>query len=436
MSNVFVIDSEYQPLNPVHPARARQLLTQGKAAVYRRYPFTIVLQQVADEPEVRPLRLKLDPGSKTTGIALVNDTTGQIIFAAELSHRGQTIKASLDRRRALRRGRRQRKTRYRKQRWQNRRRKQGWLPPSLESRLANILTWVRRVCRYAPVRGLSQELVKFDMQLMENPNMTGMQYQQGTLQGYEVREYLLEKWQRACAYCGKMDVPLQVEHIHPRAHGGTNRISNLTLACELCNKAKGTQSIEVFLGKKPDVLKRVLTQAKKPLKDAAAVNATRYALLERLKATGCPVECGSAGLTKYNRTVRGLPKSHWLDAACVGKSTPMVLTQKGVVPLVITANGHGSRQMCRVDRYGFPRTSAKQAKHVYGFQTGDLVKAVVTSGKKVGIYSGRVAVRTTGSFNITTEQGTVQGISHRFCQAVHRSDGYSYWHRTSTPLPQ
>src|SRR5205807_2663282 len=113
-------------------------------------------------------------------------------------------------------------------------------------------------------------------------------------------------------------------------------------------------------------------------------------------------------------------------ATCVGKSTPETLNIAGIRPLLITSNGHGCRQMCRMDKYGFPRTRPKEAKFVKGFQTGDIVKARVPSGKKVGMYAGRVAVRTTGSFNITTKQATVQGISYKYCQAVHRMDGYSY----------
>ncbi|GCF11849.1 hypothetical protein KDI_54130 [Dictyobacter arantiisoli] len=150
------------------------------------------------------------------------------------------------------------------------------------------------------------------------------------------------------------------------------------------------------------------------------------ALFERLKTTGLPVECGSGGLTKYNRTVRELPKAHWLDAACVAKSTPDVLDSKKVKPLLIKATGHGNRQIRLPDKYGFPRTSAKGAKKVKGFQTGDVVKAIVPTGKKVGTYTGRVAVRSSGSFNITTTIGTIQGISYRHCQMLHHSDGYSY----------
>ncbi|GCF08856.1 hypothetical protein KDI_24200 [Dictyobacter arantiisoli] len=276
MSNVFVIDSFYQPLNPVHPARARLLLKQGKASVYRMYPFTVILKRVVAQPEVKPLRIKLDPGSRTTGIAIVNDASGEVVFAAELTHRGQAIKAALDDRRAVRRSRRQRKTRYRKARWSNRKRKQGWLPPSLESRIANVLTWVKRLSRSCPLTAISMELVKFDLQQMENPEVSGVEYQQGTLAGYEVRGYLLEKWNRTCAYCGAKETPLQIEHIHPRAKGGTNRITNLCLACEQCNTAKGTLDIAVFLQKKPEVLKRIQAQAKAPLKDAIAVNTSRW----------------------------------------------------------------------------------------------------------------------------------------------------------------
>jgi len=426
MSTVFVLDTKQHPLNPIHPGEARYLLTSGKAAVFRYFPFTIILKIAVETPIVHPLRVKLDPGAKTTGIAVVDDASGKVVFAAELSHRGNAIKAALDDRRASRRSRRNRHTRYRAPRFDNRPRSKGWLAPCLMSRVWNVETWVKRLQRVCPIAAISMELVRFDLQQMENPEISGVQYQQGTLAGYEVREYLLNKWNRMYAYCGKKDTPLQVEHIHPRGKGGTNRICNLALACEPCNTAKGTQNINMFLSKKPDVLKRVLTQAKTPLKDAAAVNATRWALYERLKALGLPVECGSGGMTKYNRVQRNLEKAHWLDAVCVGKSTPETIQVQGVQPLLIKATGHGSRQMCRMDKYGFPRTGPKQAKQIKGFQTGDIVRAVVTSGVKVGTYMGKVAVRATGSFNITTAQGTVQGISHRFCTVLHHSDGYSY----------
>jgi len=427
MSKVFVLDTKKQPLNPVHPGRARLLLKEGKAAVFKRYPFTLILKGAVEEPLLSPLRIKIDPGSRTTGIALLNDASGEVVWAAEIAHRGHEVKKALDDRRAVRRSRRQRKTRYRKPRFANRRhKKQGWLPPSLESRISNIQTWVKRLMHLCPITAISQELVRFDPQKMENPEICGIQYQQGTLAGYELRENFLQKWNRQCSYCGARDVPLQVEHIQARANGGTDRTSNLCLACQPCNVKKGTQDIAVFLAHKPDVLARLLAQAKAPLKDAAAVNTTRLALYHRLLALGLPIECGSGGLTKFNRTTRDLPKAHWLDAACVGSSTPPMLQANEIVPLRIRANGHGCRQLCLMNKHGFPRTKPKQAKRIKDYQTGDIVKAVVRKGTKIGTYVGRVAVRATGSFNVTTRAGTVEGISHRFCKTLHHRDGYSY----------
>lgn len=435
MSQVFVLDVRKRALNPMHPGRARVLLTQGKAAVYRRYPFTIILKRAVEQPDLQPLRVKLDPGSKVTGIALVNDATGEVVWAAELTHRGEHIKRSMDQRRAVRHSRRHRKTRYRKPRFQNRHKRKGTLPPSLESRVCNVVTWVRRLMHLCPVSAISQELVRFDMQALENPDIEGVEYQQGTRAGYEVREYVLLKWNHQCAYCDVRNVPLELDHMHPRSKHGSNRVSNLTLACTPCNQRKSNQDMREFLREDPSRLVRILTHMKAPLRDAAAVNATRWALYERLKTLGVPVEGGSGGLTKYNRLTRGLDKTHWLDAACAGRSTPERLTVKGVVPLQIMATGHGSRQMCRMDRFGFPRTGPKQTKRVKGFQTGDVVRAVVTRGTKQGSYVGKVAVRASGSFNITTKHGTVQGISHRCCTLIARSDGYSYGLRKERVAP-
>jgi 5-methylcytosine-specific restriction endonuclease McrA len=396
------------------------LLTEGKAAVWRRYPFTIILKRAVPNANPERLRAKIDPGSRTTGIALVSDRAGQVAWAAELQHRGQRIHDALLTRRAIRCNRRQRHTRYRPARVDNRRRAEGWLPPSLESRVSNVLTWVARLARLAPVGTVSQELVKFDPQLMENPEISGVEYQQGELAGYEVREYLLEKFRRTCVYCSATSVPLQIEHIVPKARGGTNRVSNLTISCEPCNQAKGQQTAAEF--GHPEVQ----AQARRPLNDAAAVNTSRWVLYRRLKATGRSIEVGTGGRTKWNRTQHGLPKTHWIDAACGGASTPEQIQAVGVVPLLIAAMGRHSRQMCRTNASGFPDRAPKEISVVLGMRTGDLVRAVVPAPSiKAGTYAGRLAVRATGSCNIKTSTGTVQGIHVRYCRPLHRGDGYS-----------
>ncbi len=424
MSKVFVIDQDKRPLDPIHPARARQLLTNGNAAVFRRFPFTLILKESRSSSLINPLKLKIDPGAGTTGMALVNNSTGEVVWAGELKHRGFQIRDALTSRRQLRRARRNRKTRYRKPRFLNRTRSEGWLPPSLTSRVENILTWVQRLIKFCPIGSIAVELVRFDTQLMQDAKISGIAYQQGTLVGYEIREFLLERWQRQCAYCGIKNVPLEIEHIQPRSKSGSDRISNLTLACHTCNQKKGNSDIQNFLSKKPDLLKQILAQTKKPLADTAAVNATRWELFNRLKNIGLPVSTGTGGQTKFNRTLFGLTKAHWIDAVCVGKTPQLVINS--TKPLQIVAKGHGTRQMCGTDKFGLPIRHRSKIQIHLGFQTGDIIKATVEKGKKIGVYFGRVLCRATGNFDISTANGRITGISHKYCKAIHRKDGYAY----------
>lgn len=435
---VFVVDRRQAPLMPCSEKRARLLLAQGRARVHRLIPFTIrLIDREVAQSTLQPLELKIDPGSKISGLALVrnnntvNAETGEVITTAhvlnlfELIHRGFQISHALTARRQMRRRRRSANLRYRAPRFLNRKNKgKGWLAPSLQHRIDTTLSWVVRLRNVAPITHLTQELVRFDMQQLENPEIAGVQYQQGELRGYEVREYLLEKWRRQCAYCDVSNVPLQIDHIHPKARGGSNRVSNLTLACTPCNLKKAAQDITLFLGKDPKRLTKIQDQAKRPLRDAAAVNATRWKLLNALKGLGLPVRTGSGGLTKFNRSRLVIPKTHALDAVCVGEVDFVEQWQKPT--LVIKATGRGSYQRTRLNRFGFPRGYLTRQKNIHGFQTGDMVKAIVTQGKKVGAYIGRVAVRASGSFNIQTAEGLVQGISHRYCTLIQRSDGYGY----------
>lgn len=426
MSRVFVVDAQKRPLHPCTPARARLLLKQRKAAVLRRFPFVLILRETKPETLSQELRAKIDPGSKTTGLAVVDDTTGEVLWAAELTHRGEEVREALAKRRAARRSRRSRQTRYRQPRFNNRRRPKGWLPPSLRSRRDNVLTWVARLRRWCPIGALSLEFAKLDMARMQDATLQGEDYQMGTLVGFELRQYVLMKWNHACAYCGVSGVPLELDHVVPRSRGGSERESNRVPACHTCNQQKGNRPIEEFLEDRPTTLQRIKIHLKTPLGNAAAVNTLRWALYERLQATGLVVETGSGGRTKWNRVSRALPKTHWLDAAAVGASTPTMLHVRHVVPFLITAEGRQRRQMVLMDKRGFPRTHAKQRSCVQCFRTGDIVRARVPSGKKSGSYIGRVAVRASGSFNITTKTRTIQGVAARYCTLLHRADGYSY----------
>lgn len=425
MSNhVLLIDANKTPMNPIHPAHAQKLMDTGKAAVFRFYPFTLIVNRVVENIITYPIALKIDPGSKTTGISLVNNRN-EVIWGMELEHRGSVIKDALQSRRAVRLNRRQRKTRYRKARFLNRKRPKGWLAPSLMHRVQTIETWVKRLCKFAPIAEIRQELVKFDMQQLENPEISGTDYQQGTLEGYSVREYLLEKYDRTCCYCGKTDVPLQIEHIQARSKGGSNRVSNLCIACEKCNQKKGDRDIKDFLKGKPDIVSKILKQAKAPLKDAAAVNATRWKLLETLKMLELPVTTGTGAETKFNRIRLHLAKEHWIDAACVGVTNILkVLTSK---ILRVKSTGQGGRKKCQTDTIGYPQ-KYRPLKPIHGFCTGDIVKTVIPKGVNRGTYIARLCPYSDGNGEIYPKSGKKRiGIKLEYIKkAVHRKDGYSY----------
>jgi hypothetical protein len=154
MSNfVFLIDANKTPMNPIHPAQAKKLLNSGKAAVFRRLPFVLIMNRVIENIVTYTIDLKIDTGSKFTGISLVNNRD-EVIWGMELQHRGAVIKGELETRRGIRRSSRNCHTRYR--------------------RVLTTNTWVKRLIKYAPIAAITQELVRFDLQQLENPEISGM----------------------------------------------------------------------------------------------------------------------------------------------------------------------------------------------------------------------------------------------------------------------
>ncbi len=416
---VFVLNKNKEPLNPCHPAKARKLLKQGRAVIHKKYPFTIRLKELRQPTTKTQYRLKIDYGSRYTGLAILKNDT-EAIWLAVLHHRTD-IKKKLDDRRAYRRRRRSKNLRYRQKRFDNRNRPKGWLPPSLMSRVDNIKTWLSRLSKLCPLTHISYENVKFDTQLMRNPEISGIEYQQGTLKGYEVREYLLEKFNRKCVYCNRTNIPLEIEHIIPKSRGGTDRMDNLAIACRACNQSKDNKTAKEF--GYPDIQK----QAKKTLKDSAIINATRWKIYETLLSTDLPVECGTGARTKLNRTMLNLPKTHYYDACSIGASTPNKLYFRTKNVLYIKAKGRGTRCRTNLDKFGFPRGYLSRQKLFFGFQTGDMIKAKMPSGKYKGMWHGEVACRKTGYFDIkNNSQIVAQGISHKHFTIVQRFDGYSY----------
>ena len=419
---VFVLDKSKKPLNMISHAKARILLKNRLAVVHKVYPFTIRLRDNSCGSQDRTYTVKIDPGSKHTGIA-ITDNNNSVVMLAEIEHRGHIIKRDLYGRRAIRHNRRGRKTRYRPAKFLNRTKPQGWLAPSVKSRADNVINFIKKYKKLLNIDKVMIENVSFNTaQMTSGDYLVGTDYQQGPLYDTNLREFVFSKTQGRCSYCGAKAE--EIDHIVPRANGGTDSSYNLTPTCRACNQMKSNLSLKDFgklVGKDFSRL-----EPRNLLKDAAIVQIARNYTIRKIKEIMPNTISYGSWLTKYNRDELGLPKEHYYDALSVGEIPNKFnfLTNK---ILLISAKGRGSRQMCRVDKYGFPRTSPKGSKLVEGFQTGDMVKAIVPTGlKKGGEYLGKVAVRSSGYFNIQTKTKTIQGIGHKYCHIIQRSDGYLY----------
>ena len=418
---VFVLDRSKKPLDMISNAEARILLRKKLAVIDKVYPFTIRLRDNSCGSKDRAYTVKVDPGSRHTGIAIV-DNTDKVVMLAEIEHRGHLIKKDLDSRRAVRKSRRQRKTRYREARFLNRTKPEGWLAPSVKSRANNVINFVKKYKKLLNINKVMIENVSFDTaQMTAGTNLVGTTYQQGNLYQQKLRNFIFNRSNNKCVYCGAKAT--EIDHIVARANGGTNSTYNLAASCRTCNQMKSNLTLKEFgklVGKDFSHLK-----PRKLPKNAAIVQSSRSYMVKEITKLVSDTTTYDAWMTKYNRDSLGLPKEHYYDALSVGEVPTKFnfLTDK---ILLISAKGRGSRQMCLMDKYGFPRTSAKASKMVNGFQTGDIVKAVVTKGSKQGEYLGRVAVRSRGYFNIQTKTQVVQGIGFEYCHIVQRSDGYLY----------
>lgn len=418
---VFVLNRSKKPLDMISHAKARILLKNRLAVVHKIYPFTIRLKDNSCVGRDKTYTVKLDPGSRHTGIAIV-DNKDSVVMLAEIEHRGYIVKKNLDDRRIVRRNRRNRKTRYRPARFLNRTRPEGWLAPSIKSRADNVINFIKKYKKFLNINKVMIERVSFDVtQMTSDTKLYGVKYQQGPLYQTKIRSYLFKKYNGQCVYCGAKAE--EIEHIVPKSKGGTDSLYNLVIACKKCNKLKGKLSLKEF-GKTMNKDFSHLKPKKLP-KDASIVQLARNYMVKEITKLVSNTTTHDSWMTKNNRDQLGLPKEHYYDALSVGEipSKFNFLTDK---VLQISAKGRGSRQMCSMNKYGFPRTSAKASKSVNGFQTGDMVKAVVTKGSKIGEYLGRVAVRSKRSFDIKTKSGLVKDIGYRYCHLIQRGDGYLY----------
>ena len=307
---VYVLSQHGQPLMPTeNHAKVRALLKHGKAKVIQRCPFTIQLLYESTT-HTQKINLGIDAGSKTIGVSAT--TEKKVLYESEVILRNDIV-GLLSGRRALRSSRRNRKTRYRKPRFDNRKKPDGWLAPSIRQKIETHVTVVGNVIKILPVTKIIVETASFDIQKIKNPEIEGEGYQHGEqLNFWNVREYVLFRDGHTCQCCkGKSkDSILNVHHIESRKTGG-NAPNNLITLCETCHKAyhKGIITLpkEIYRGMR--------------FRDAAFMGVMRWAFYDRLKELynplGVEVINTYGYITKNTRIEYGLPKEHYVDARCI-----------------------------------------------------------------------------------------------------------------------
>ena len=352
-----VYSSDAQPLMPTHPAKARKLMQKGRAVPHHVMGlFGIrLLDRTREQSSVQDLAVNIDPGSQTTGIAVVaNDENGQrtVLAALEIKHRAFTIKATLTKRRSFRRNRRAR-LRFRAPRFDNRRRKPSTLPPSVDSLRIDTMRVVAILRQVYPISSIRLERNKFDPQLMMNPDIKGVEYQRGTLFGWQVRAYILDRDQNRCVYCQRSHVRLELDHVRPRAIG-SDRVDNLVACCHECNTQKGNPPIEQSLANQPQLLKRITDRlTRSNLVSAAHMNTVLPALIRNLRATSLPIHLTNAASVSWTRQQLNIRKTHCYDAALQGTGFTNIESLPSRVLVIQPTNGR-SKQKANVDRHGTP----------------------------------------------------------------------------------
>ena len=388
---IYVLHRDGTPLMPTTPAKARHLLEAGKAVVVCHSPFTLRLA-VPSGKHVQPVTAGVDLGAKVVGVAATGN--GRVLYQGEITLR-DNIRKRMDRRRMYRRNRRGRKCRYRAPRFNNRAasRRKGRLLPSIQSKSDTTVKVVRRVATFLSVSLIRVEVANFDTQAMQagKGKLPGWAYQRGEQYGWEnVKMYVRARDNYTCQYCGVVMPPdLEVDHIVPRSHGGSNRPANLVAACHDCNAEKGNQTALEF--DHPEVARR----AKKSLRAAAHTQAGKTATLETLSEIA-PVETTYGYVTKLDREARGLPKTHYYDAVAIACGDQAVAALDSYEAMRAVAQG--AYRQRKGDR---SHLVASLPREVFGFRQWD--KVALPDGR-VGFVKGR---RSSGYFAVSDLDGSL-----------------------------
>ena len=387
---VYVLSKTGQPLMPTeNHAKVRVLLKQQKVKVVKRCPFTIqLLYGSADYTQ--PVSLGIDAGNKHIGVSAA--TESKVLYEADVTLRNDIVDL-LSTRREARRARRNRKTRYRKPRFNNRTRKDGWLAPSVQQKVDTHLTVVRKVTEILPISSITIETASFDIQKIKNPDIEGVGYQQGEQLGFwNVREYVLFRDGHKCQCCkGKSKDPvLNVHHIESRKTGG-NAPNNLITLCETCHKGYHNGTVTL-----PKTIHRGMK-----FNDAAFMGIMRWAFYNKVKETyepiGVMVSMTYGYITKNTRIAHNLPKDHFIDARCISGHPDAI--SDGTVFYQKKVRCHNRQIHKQKILKGGIRKRNQAPYEVKGFRLYD---AVLWKGQKCFIF-GR---RSTGRMDLRLLDGT------------------------------
>lgn len=356
---VYVLNKHGKPLMPCKEAKARHLLKANKAKVVKIQPFTIQLLFDCDD-KTQPISLGVDAGSKTIGLSAT--TKDKVLFEANVELRNDIVDL-LSTRREVRRTRRDRKTRYRKARFNNRKIPKGWLAPSVQQKIDTHLTIISKVHKILPITSITVEVAQFDIQKIKNPNIQGAEYQQGEqLDFWNVREYVLWRDGHKCQCCkGKSkDKILNVHHIESRKTGG-NAPNNLITLCEYCHTQYHKGNIQL-----PKSIKRGAS-----FKDAAFMSIMRWAFYNKLKDLYPNVRMTYGYITKNTRINNNLPKDHYIDARCIS-GNPLVVPNNNIF-LLKKIRRH-NRKIYKDKIYKGNKIQRNQCPYtMFGFHRYDLV---------------------------------------------------------------
>lgn len=303
---VYVLNIDKQPLMPTQRhGKVRRLLKCGKAKVIKRCPFTIQLLYDAT-CFTQSINLGIDSGSKNIGVSAT--TASKVLYESDVELRNDIVNL-LSTRREARKARRNRKTRYRKARFDNRVKGKGWLAPSIRQKIETHLTVIHKIHEILPISKIIVETASFDIQKIKNPNIQGTEYQKGEQLGFwNVREYVLFRDNHMCQCCkGKSsDKILTVHHIESRKIGG-DAPNNLITLCETCHTGYHNGTVKL-----PKTIKRGMV-----FRDAAFMGIMRWALYDKIKELYPDVTMTFGYITKNVRIKNDLPKAHYVDARCI-----------------------------------------------------------------------------------------------------------------------